>query len=132
MRSRVYVDAKIVGRHELGLPKKTYVGYVVENNDDLQGVTVVKADETDDAELHAIAFAIRQLKDRLDEFTVVCDHESVVSVIKRKDMSAGRKRPILVEVLRQMESNPSVEVELLANNPAHRLLNKHIAALLSS
>ncbi len=132
MRHRVYVDAKIEGRHDQKLPKKTYVAFVVDNGEGLQEVTEVEADETDDAELHAVAFAIRRLKGKLEQFTIVCDHQSVVSVIIRKDRTAGKKRPILLEILNEIESNPSISIELLANNPAHRLLNKHIAALQTS
>ena len=59
----------------------------------------------------------------------MCDHESVISVIHREDRSAARKRPILSEVLKEMESNQSVRVELLANNPARSLLNRYVAEL---
>ncbi len=62
---RVFVDAKITSKHLKDAPKRTIVAYVVEGRDELKNATDVKADETDDAELHAIAFAIHELKDKL-------------------------------------------------------------------
>jgi len=61
MTNRVYVDAKIEGIQDPKLPRKAYVAYVVEGVPGLQGLGKVDAYETDDAELHAIAFAIQQL-----------------------------------------------------------------------
>jgi hypothetical protein len=37
------------------------------------------ASETDDAEIDAIIFAVTDLRKKLKRFTVVCDHQSVVS-----------------------------------------------------
>lgn len=132
MINRVYVDAKIEGRHDPKLPRKTYVAYVVENVPGLQGFGKVDADETDDAELHAIAFAIEQLKGKLEQFTILSDHEPVVSQIILRDRSGGSKRPILLEILNELESNSSIRVELFGNNPAHRVLNKYVADLRSA
>jgi hypothetical protein len=124
---RVFVDAKIVGRHEKEGPKRTIVAYVVEGRDELKNATDVNADETDDAELHAIAFAIHELKDKLAEFTVICDNESVVSVIITENQKTARKRPILSRLLAEKEGNSGIQVQLLENNPAHRFLNKWLA-----
>src|SRR5881397_1590462 len=80
----VFVDAKIMGRHDVALPKRTFVGYAVDGREDIQKVTEVeRVDETDEAELEAVAFAIRDLKGVLPEFTILCDNESVVSEILR-------------------------------------------------
>src|SRR3989475_12859135 len=114
---RVFVDAKIVGRHDLEIPKRTIVAYVVDGRDELKNATEVKADETDDAELHAIAFAIHELKDKLAEFRIICDNESVVSVIITKNQKTARKRPILSQLLAGMKENPGMQVELLETNP---------------
>src|SRR3989441_8508668 len=121
---RVFVDAKITSRHLKDAPKRTIVAYVVDGEDKLKNATDVKADETDDAELHAIAFAIHDLKDKLPEFTVICDNESVVSVIMTENQRTARKRPILSQLLAEKRENSGVQVELLENNPAHKFLNK--------
>jgi ribonuclease HI len=122
---RVFVDAKILGRHDAALPKKTTVAYVIEGTG-VSDVCDVQADETDDAELHAIAFAIRELKNRLHEFTIVSDNQSVVIEIEEKKRKSGEKRPILLQILDELDSHPTIKVELLENNPAHRVLNKHL------
>src|SRR3989442_12847862 len=75
MTNRVYVDAKIEGIQDPKLPRTAYVAYIVEDEPGLQGFGKVDANETDDAELHAIAFAIQQLKGKLEQFTVFSDHE---------------------------------------------------------
>ena len=105
---RVFVDAKIVGRHGPEIPKRTIVAYVAEGRDELKNATEVKADETDDAELHAIAFAIHELKDKLAEFRVICDNESVVSVIAKENQKTARKRPILSRVLAELREDSGV------------------------
>jgi hypothetical protein len=129
MTNRVYVDATIEGIHDPKLPRKAYVAYVVEDVPGLQGFGKVDASETDDAELHAIAFAIQQLKGKLERFTVFSDHEPAVSQIILRDRSGGTKRPILLEILNELESNPSIGVKLFGKNPAHRVLNKYVADL---
>src|SRR5437870_4253377 len=129
MANRVFIDATIEGMHDPKLPKKAYVAYVVENVEGLQGFSEVNADQTDDAEFHAIAFAIKQLTDKLEQFTIFSDHEPVASQIIHKDRSGGKKRPILLEILNELESNSSIKVELFGNNPAHRVLNKYVADL---
>ncbi len=132
MTNRVCVDARIEGIQDPNLPRTTYVVYIVENAPGLQGFDKVDANETDDAELHAIAFAIQQLKDKLKQFTVFSDHEPAVSQILLKDRSGGKKRPILLEILDELESNSSIRVELFGKNPAHRVLNKYVADLKTS
>src|SRR6266571_6234569 len=132
MTNRVYVDARIEGIQDPNLPRTTYVAYVVENVPGLQGFDKVDANETDDAELHAIAFAIQQLKGKLERFTVFSDHEPAVSQITLKDRSGGKKRPILLEILNELESNSSIKVKLFGKNPAHRVLNKYVADLKTS
>ena len=79
---RVYVDAKILNMHDPSLPKEAFVGYVVEG-EGKRNVKRVEASESDDAEVLAILFAIEELKGALGRFTVVCDHESVVSEARR-------------------------------------------------
>jgi hypothetical protein len=132
MTNRVYVDALVEGVHNPKLPRKAYVAYIVEDAPDTQGFSEVSARETDDAELHAIAFAIRQLKGKLTQFTVLCDHEPAVSQIILRDRSGGKKRPILLEILNELESTPSIRVELFEKNPAHRVLSKYVADLKSA
>jgi hypothetical protein len=77
-RVRVYVDAKILGSHESTPGKNSYVAYFSEDAR-IRGFCPVDADQTDEAEFKAIAFAIRELKGKLRAFTILCDNESVVS-----------------------------------------------------
>lgn len=84
------------------------------------------AEDTDDAELHAVAFAIRELKDRLRDSTVVCDHEPVVTEINEKKEKSGQKRPVLLEILDECAKNSNIKVEHLESNPAHRVLNRYV------
>lgn len=73
---RVFVDAKIIDRPDKSLPKRTLVAYIVEGSDLLRGAREVEGvDETDEAELAAVAFAIRELKGKLGKFTIICDHD---------------------------------------------------------
>jgi hypothetical protein len=132
MTNRVYVDAKIEGIQDPKLTRKAYVAYVVKDVPGLQGFGKIDAYETDDAELHAIAFAIQQLKGKLKRFTVFSDHEPAVSQILLKDRSGGKKRPILLEILNELESNSSIKIELFNKNPAHRVLSKYVADLKTS
>jgi hypothetical protein len=129
---QVYVDARVEGVQDPKLPRTAYVAYIVDDAPAQRGFAQVDARETDDAELHAIAFAIQQLKDKLDDFTVLCDHEGAVSQIILRDKSGAKKRPILLEILNELESNPLIHVELFDKNPAHRVLNEYVAALKSA
>jgi len=101
------------------------VAYVIEGMG-VSDVCEVQAEETDEAELHAIAFAMRELKNRLDEFTIVSDNQSVVIEIEEKKRKSGEKRPIPLQILDELEANPTIKVQLLENNPAHRVLNKYL------
>ncbi len=121
----VFVDAKIPRRHEKTAPKKTIVAYS-DKGESVSGVREVKAEDTDDAELHAVVFAISELKNKFDGFTIVSDHESIVSEINERKLKSGVKRPVLLRIINELDTNPTIKVELLANNPAHRVLNKYL------
>lgn len=121
---RVYVDARIEGRHRTDVPKTTVVGFVVNGRPELDDARILDANESDEAELHAVAFAILRLKDKLAEFTIVCDHDSIVSVINRESEKAARKRPIVSTILSEKEAHPGIKFEGLEKNPAHRFLKK--------
>ena len=126
---RVYVDAKILNMHDPTLPREAYVGYVVEEKG-VHDVKRVDAAESDDAEVLAILFAIDELKGTMRRFTVVCDHESVVSEAKRdvvKNPSALMER--LRETLRE---NPSIELSVLQSNPAHGIITEYVNGLKST
>jgi hypothetical protein len=123
---RVFVDAKILNMHDPSLPKEAYVGYVVEGKGD-HDVKKVEATESDDAEVLAIMFAVEELKDSLGRFTVICDHESVVSEAKRE---AVKNPSELLQRLRDsLRDNPSIRLEALQTNPAHQVLTEYVNAL---
>ena len=103
-------------------------GYVVEGSPELNDVCLVKADQSDEAELEAVAFAIQELKEKLHRFTVISDHESVVSEIKR-GRARPSSRPRLAQVQLELESHQSIQVDFLGKNPAHTLLNQKKHAL---
>ncbi len=124
--SRVFVDAKILNMHDPALQKEAYVGYVVEGKGD-RSVKRVEATESDDAEVIAIMFAIEELKDSLGSFTVVCDHESVVSEARRESV---KKPSALLKKLRDMlKDNPSIKLEALQANLAHQVVTEYVNAL---
>lgn len=126
---RVYVDAKILNMHDKGLPKEAYVGYYVEGSG-LHEVEMVKAEESDDAEILAIMFAIRELKDPLGRFVVICDHESVVSEANRDLVkSPGELLKQLREMLR--ENHDRVKLVALQSNRAHQVVTEYVNALKS-
>ena len=123
---RVYVDAKILNMHDPALLKEAYVGYLVEG-DGRKGVSRVEATESDDAEILAILFAIEELRGSLGRFTIICDHESVVSeakreVVKNPSELLGKLRSVLQE-------NPSVRLEALKANPAHGVVTEYVNEL---
>ena len=127
---KVYVDAKIKGRHEKDGPKQTFVAYVVGDDPSLAKFTEIDGvEETDDAELHAIAFAIEQLRDRFEKYTIICDHESVVSEVNRKEPKLLNKRPILGKILEARKANELISFETFGNNPAHTFLNQSLREL---
>ena len=120
---RVYVDAKILNMHDPTLRREAFVGYIVEGSGD-HDVKEVEATESDDAEVLAILFAIDELKDRLRRFTVVCDHESVVSEALREE---AKKPSELMEKLRMvLRENGSVRLEVLKANPAHGIVTEYV------
>ncbi len=123
----VFVDAKIIGRHEPTPGKNSFVAYFSEDAG-LHGFSPVDADQTDEAEFKAIAFAIKELKDRLQSFRIMCDNESVVSQIDRK-LARPSSRLVLREILEEMEANRGINVEFFGKNPAHSFLNQEIARL---
>lgn len=124
---RVYVDAKIIGRHMEGTGKNSFVAYCSEDYG-VQGFASVEADQTDEAEFKAIDFAIKSLKGKLPKFTIMCDNESVVSQISRA-LVRPSSRPVLAEILSEKEANSGISIEFFGKNPAHSLLNKEIARL---
>ncbi len=103
---RVYVDAKILGRHEPTPGKNSFVAYFSEDAR-LHGFSSIDADQTDEAELKAIAFAIRELKGNCNAFTIMCDNESVVSQITRA-LARPSSRPELSEILAETRANPGI------------------------
>lgn len=133
---KVYVDAKILNVHDVALPREAYVGYFVEGGK-LQRVRKLERKEldrigrleSDDAEILAILFAIEKLKDTLGRFTIVCDHESVVSEANKveeiKDPSLLMKD--LRDALR--ENHRSISLEALRANPAHGIITAYVKSL---
>lgn len=122
-RQMVYVDAKILNMHDSSLPREAYVGYVVEGSG-RRNVKKVDAVESDDAEVLAILFAIDELRGSIGQFTVVCDHESVVSEANRDTV---KKSSRLMEQLRErLKANPSVALEALKANPAHGVVTEYV------
>jgi len=123
---RVYVDAKILNVHDPTLEREAYVGYVVEGGY-RHGATRVDATESDDAEVLAILFSIRELKEQLRRFTVVCDHESVVSEAKK---SVAKNPSELMKRLREtLKQNPSIGLEVLKANPAHGIVTEYVNSM---
>ena len=127
---RVYVDAKILNMHDPALQKEAYVGYLVEGSGE-KGGKPVKAEESDDAEVLAIMFAIEELKPKLPRFVVVCDHESVVSEANR---DTAKKPSELMAKLREMlvENRGSITLEVLKANPAHGVVTEYVNSLKST
>jgi ribonuclease HI len=123
---RVYVDAKILNMHDAALHKEAYVGYLVEG-DGRKGVRRVEATESDDAEILAILFAIEELGGTLGSFTIVCDHESVVSEAKREVVKNPSE--LLGKLRSALRKNPSVNLEALQANPAHGVVTEYVNEL---
>jgi ribonuclease HI len=123
---KVYVDAKILNMHDPSLQKEAYIGYFVEG-DGKKGAGPVNATESDDAEILAIIFAIEELKGSLKRFTIVCDHESVVSEAKKEDVKNPSEH---LEKLRKiLQENPSIGLEVLQANPAHGVVTEYVNGL---
>ncbi len=126
---KVYVDAKILNMHDPSLPREAYVGYLVEGKG-RQNVKQVEATESDDAEVMAILFAVEELKDSLGRFTIVCDHESVVSEARRDEVKKPSK---LMETLRMvLQENRAISLEALKANPAHGVVTAYVNGLKSN
>ncbi len=123
---RVYVDAKILNMHDPSLPREAYVGYIVEGSG-RQNVRRVEATESDDAEVLAILFAVEDLKESLRRFTIICDHESVVSEAMRDEVKNPSR---LMETLREaLCENKSISLEALKANPAHGVVTAYVNKL---
>ncbi len=126
---RVYVDAKIIGSHDKTLRKRTLVAYLVDGSRELQAARKIEGvAESDEAEMEAVAFAIEELKEKLETFTIVCDHKSVVSEILRGE-TRPRSRHALSKIQANIRANPSIKVKWLEKNPAHKLLNEFEAEI---
>jgi len=121
---RVFVDAKITGMHDKKLPKLAYVGYLVEGSG-LHAAKPVEAEESDDAEIQAVLFAIEELGLKFDRITIVCDHESVVSEASRETV---KKPSPLLDILRAtLRANSSrIQLEALQHNLAHGILTEYV------
>jgi hypothetical protein len=120
---QVYVDAKIKGMHDKNLPKRTFVGYFVEEPR-MSGAKEVDADETDDAEIEAILFAIEQFKGKYDLVKIVCDHLSVVSEARKEPLKSDG--PLMIKLKNTLAQNEnSVKLDLLKPNPAHRIVTEY-------
>ena len=117
--------------HDTSLPKRAFVGYVVEGSKELSGFQEVKATETDEAEERAILFAIAQLRGRLRKFTIVCDHESAVTKVNWKggDRRKAKGDGVLPEIWGALDEKNSIRVRSLGGNPAHAFLNKKLKEL---
>lgn len=125
----VYVDAKILGRHDPKALGDAFVAYVVKDMEERGKVIEVNAEETDDAEYKAILFAIHELKDKSKQFTIFCDHQSVVSEVTRKDFKETEKtNPLLSEIRGELVIHPNITLRYLEGNPAHTLLNEYLQA----
>jgi len=122
---KVYVDAKILNMHDPALQREAYVGYLVEGSS-THNAKKVEATESDDAEVLAILFAIEELKDSLGGFTIVCDHESVVSEANREGVK--NPNPLMEELRRTLSKNPSVQLRVLQANPAHGIVTAFVNA----
>ena len=135
---KVYVDAKILNVHDAALPREAYVGYVVEGGK-LHGVKKLEGEEldrigrleSDDAEILAILFAIENLKGTFGRFTIVCDHESVVSEANK--VEEVKNPSALMDNLRDVlqENHRSIRLEVLTANPAHGIITAYVNGLKS-
>ena len=77
--------------------------------------------ETDDAEARAIQFAIEDLKKmEVRRFIVVCDHQSVVSEILRKD--GKPKNSFLADLQVAFGDGSVIGLEPLEYNLAHKIV----------
>ncbi len=122
---KVYVDAKILNMHDPALPREAFVGYMVEESGK-HNAKSVEATESDDAEVLAILFAIEELKDIMGRFTIVCDHESVVSEANREGAKTSNQP--MEQLRKTLRENPSVRLRVLQANPAHGIVTAYVNA----
>jgi hypothetical protein len=120
---KVYVDAKILNRHDVALEHEAFVGYIVEGSGK-KDAKQVEAEESDDAEVLAVLFAIEGLNDGTQELTVVCDHESVVSEATRDEVKKPSK--CMSELRELIKKNPNVHLQALLANPAHKVVTDYV------
>ncbi len=111
--------------HDPALQREAYVGYLDEGSGK-SNAKKVDATESDDAEVLAILFAIEELKDSLGGFTIVCDHESVVSEANRKGIK--NPNPLMEQLRLTLRENTSVELRALQANPAHGIVTAYVNA----
>jgi len=106
------------------LKRRAFVGYYSPESNE-HNVREEKADETDEAEIQAVLFAIEELASPTNPITIVCDHESVVSEAT-KQTPRRPSRPIqnLRKVLEEKKSY--VKLEALLTNPAHKTLTEYV------
>ena len=122
---RVYVDAKIKQMHEKTLQKTAYVGYCIKGSES-HAAKRVDTGGTGDAEIQAILFVINELS-KFNRVITVCDHESVVSEAKKK--AVKRSSPLLKELRRMLQINPSIGLEAREPSPAHRIITEYVGQL---
>ncbi|MDA4125590.1 MAG: hypothetical protein OK452_00090 [Thaumarchaeota archaeon] len=120
---KVYVDAKILNIHDPALQREAYVGYLVEGSGK-SNAKKVDATESDDAEVLAILFAIEELKDSMGGFTIVCDHESVVSEANREGVK--NTNPLMEQLRLTLRKSPSLQLRALQANPAHGIVTAYV------
>jgi len=125
--AHVHVDAKITGMHDKKLPKEAYVGYYVLETGK-HDEEPADADESDDAEIQAVLFAIRELGPKFDKLTIVCDHQSVVSEANRPTVKGPSA--LLTSLRAVLQENQSrIELEALESNKAHKTLTEYVNRL---
>ena len=122
-RTRVYVDAKILNVHDSNLKREAFVGYLVEESGKKRA-RPSEAEESDDAEVDAILFALEDLKGDGRKITIVCDHESVVSEAL---LHNPEKQTKSIEKLRAaLSENRWARLEVLKANPAHGVVTEYV------
>jgi hypothetical protein len=124
-RTRVYVDAKILNRHEKSMPHPAYVGYLVEGTGE-SCAKGISAEESDDAEVLAILFAMEMLEGKAGLFSIVCDHESVVSEANRDGDPKNQSQDMKTLRAKLREVSPRIVLEALLANPAHGVVTEYV------
>ncbi len=109
--------------------RTVYVGYRVEGTDLTGAKKVEPSDgevlETDDAEIHAILFAIEKMKEnKLRRFDVICDHQSVVSEALRTDKEP--KNSLLIRLRKIRKENRGIGLRALQSNEAHKVVTDFV------